>query len=377
VASINRRGDRYRVIWSVSDDGKRVQRVRTFATHAAARTFRAAMEAQEVRGIGGRSLPLGEHLDEWIWGKAREVEATTLAGYRRWVGHVQRHAIAKVPVDRVTPRDLDTLYATLSESPACRGKPLSAQSIRHVHTLLGNVFNDALRHRLIAENPCASAKPPRIGRRKVTAPNLEQVAAFIADLRQNNPGMVALAAVIGGTGLRRSEALGLRWQDVNLDAGRATVAQVVVEVAGEHFIRSGAKSADSLRTIALAPSIITLLRKQKAKVAALRLRLGKHWPDMDLVFPSPASGGPMAPATVTRAFRRAADRAGWPAGAAAVHGLRHAAASLAVAGGTDIATVSRRLGHASVATTARLYLHPQEELDQAAADGMAARLGLA
>ena len=84
----------------------------------------------------------------------------------------------------------------------------------------------------------------------------------------------------------------------------------------------------------------------------------------------------MAPATVTRAFRRAADRAGWPEGAAAVHGLRHAAASLALAGGTDIATISRRLGHSNPSITARLYIHPQEELDRAAAEGMAARLSL-
>ena len=59
-----------------------------------------------------------------------------------------------------------------------------------------------------------------------------------------------------------------------------------------------------------------------------------------------------------------------------MHGLRHAAASIAVAAATDIATVSRRLGHASVATTTRLYLHPQEELDAAAAEAMAAKLGL-
>jgi len=188
--------------------------------------------------------------------------------------------------------------------------------------------------------------------------------------------MVAVAALIGGTGLRRSEALGLRWQDVDMAGGRVTVRQAVVEVAGRYFIRPGGKSADSERGVALALSIVSLLRVQKARVAELRLKLGKHWQDLDLVFPSPASGGPMAPATVTRAFRRAADRAGWPDGAAAVHGLRHAAASLALAGGTDLATVSRRLGHSNPSITARLYIHPQEELDRAAAEGMAARLGL-
>ena len=59
-----------------------------------------------------------------------------------------------------------------------------------------------------------------------------------------------------------------------------------------------------------------------------------------------------------------------------MHGLRHAAASAAMAAGADLATVARRLGHSSPAVTARLYLHPDEQLDRGAADMMAARLGM-
>jgi len=104
------------------------------------------------------------------------------------------------------------------------------------------------------------------------------------------------------------------------------------------------------------------------------LKPGRFWQDHDLVFPDPATGGPRAQATITRAFTRTAERARWPKDASPVHGLRHAAASLALAGGIDLAVISRRLGHSSAAVTARIYLHSDSDRDRAAAQVMA-RIG--
>ena len=134
----------------------------------------------------------------------------------------------------------------------------------------------------------------------------------------------------------------------------------------------GTKSRAGQRSLSVAPGILEALRRQQAAVAAARLKLGRYWRDDDLVFADPASGGPRAPASITRAFTRAARRAGWPAGVAPVHGLRHAAASLTLAGGIDLAVIAGRLGHSSPAVTARLYLHADLACDRAAATIMAA-----
>ena len=172
-----------------------------------------------------------------------------------------------------------------------------------------------------------------------------------------------------------TEAPGLRRQDVDFECGRVTIVQVVAEAAGTFWIREGARTADSPRTIALASSLMIPPQRQRARVAELRLRLGRHWQDMALVSLDPGSGGPSCPASATRAFRRAANQAEWPKGAA-VHGLRHASASVALSAGVDHATISRRLGHASVATAAKLCLHSRQELDATAAAAIAARIGL-
>jgi integrase len=117
--------------------------------------------------------------------------------------------------------------------------------------------------------------------------------------------------------------------------------------------------------------VIDALRRQQAHVAELRLKIGRHWHDNDLVFPD-VQGGPRAPASITRAFTRAAARANWPEHSSPVHSLRHAAASHALAQGINLAAISRRLGHSSPAVTARIYLSSNSEQDRAAGEAMAA-----
>jgi len=134
---------------------------------------------------------------------------------------------------------------------------------------------------------------------------------------------------------------------------------------------NGQFSSDFPRS-GVALALIEALRKQQARVAEWRLKIGRHWQDNDLVFPNPASGAARRPSSVTNAFTRAAARVGWPKHASPVHGLRHAAAALALAGGVDLAAILRRLGHSSTAVTARIYLHSDADRDRDAAEVMAA-----
>jgi integrase len=229
-----------------------------------------------------------------------------------------------------------------------------------------------MRHRRIADNPAVHAKPP-CGRSPTrTIPNAVQINALFDDLEKHNPDLIELAFLLVSTGMRRSEALGLRFADIDWSDRQITIRQVVIEHDGKCSLREGTNSVAGSHTISLDPEVVAALRKQQARVAEWRLKIGRFWKDNDLVFPDPASGGPRAPATIIRAFTRAASRAGWPARTSPVHGLRHAAASLALAGGVDLAAISRRLGHSSTQVTARIYLHGDADRDRAAAAAMAA-----
>jgi integrase len=373
MASIRRKGRQWQVVTNVYDaNGKRHQVCRTHASQAEAKAHRAKAELLEQRHVGTVKITLGAYLDEWLAAKKCEIEPTTIAGYRRWGSHIRRSPVARVPIDRITASDLEKLYRFLLDTPAGRDKPLSPLSVRHCHALLQNALGDAVRHRRIDSNPAAVAKAPRGQAPQRTIPDSAQIGSLLDEFALHNPPMADLALIIISTGLRRSEVLGLRFADLDWTAGRLTVAQVVIEHDGAWSVRQGTKSRAGYRTISIDPLVIEALRRQQARVAEWRLKLGRFWQDNDLVFPDPTTGGPRAPAGVTRAFTRAAQRARWPQYASPVHGLRHAAASLALAGGIDLAVISRRLGHSSAAVTARIYLHGDVERDRAAAAVMAA-----
>ena len=154
---------------------------------------------------------------------------------------------------------------------------------------------------------------------------------------------------------------------------------MVIEHDGKWSIRQGTKSIAGSRSIKLPAVAIEALRRQQARVAALRLKLGRYWQNHDLAFPDETSGGPRAPAAITKAFTRAAKRVarlpcGWPETATPVHSLRHAAATSALAAGVEIGTVSARLGHSSPAVTFRVYVSGQANRDLAAGEAMAAAI---
>lgn len=122
------------------------------------------------------------------------------------------------------------------------------------------------------------------------------------------------------TGMRRSELLGLRWKDVDLELAQLSVTQTLHQLAGRRFVFREPKTARSRRTIALSPSVCILLRKLKQRQIGERLLLGLELRDDDLVFAKP-DGKPLDPSTVTHTFRRIIKRAGVPR--VRFHDLRH------------------------------------------------------
>lgn len=376
MASIHKRGGKFRVLWAVYSDGRRIQRSRSFGSFAQAKGFAAARAAEELRGIGGAPKTFEAFLREWLEAKRDKVRRTTFASYTRCAGFIYGHGIAKLPLEALTAQRLELFYNDLAKQPAGKGRPLAPRSRHHVHALAQNCLGDALRYRLVAENAAALAKAPSLVKEPMPALTSTLVEAFLVDLEANNPAMLPLAALIASCALRRGEALGIATRDVDWVNGRLSVRQVVEEVEGDWALRTGPKSTSSARTIPVVSAVMELLTQQRAVVAERRLKMGAAWTDNGLLFPDMLSGGPMRPAAVTKAFSRAAERAGWPKGVAAVHGLRHFAASAALAAGGTLAAVAKRLGHSSPHVTAAIYLHSEAAHDEAAAKAMASGLRL-
>ncbi len=173
----------------------------------------------------------------------------------------------------------------------------------------------------------------------------------------------ALWVLLITTGLRRGEALALTWEDIDFANQTLTVRRSLCHV-GRELLFQEPKTASSKRTIALGPATIAALKAHRLTQTEDRLAVESWDDEMNLVF-SRESGRPIRPDYVTKRLKRLVHDAGleW----IRVHGLRHTMASLALQNGTDIATVSQRLGHSNTHVTARIYLHGSEESDRQAA----------
>jgi integrase len=183
---------------------------------------------------------------------------------------------------------------------------------------------------------------------------------------------VALWTLALTTGMRRGELLGLKWPDIDFEAGKLAVRRTLVTVA--YQIRwSEPKTAASRRVVALDPATAAALRAHRARQLEERMAIGAGYLDEKVVFAAVA-GEPLHPDTVTKHFDRLVARAGVPK--IRLHDLRHTAATLRLEQGVPLKVVTERLGHSSTRITSDLYQHVGESMqDEAAAKLGAALLG--
>ncbi len=179
-------------------------------------------------------------------------------------------------------------------------------------------------------------------------------------------------ALIAATGLRRGEALALRWEHINLKDGTLRVAATLSRV-GHQLVITEPKSPRSRRTVPLSPVVVQLLRAQRAAQAAERLRAVNQWTDTGLVFTT-EFGTPVEPRNILRTIELAAAKAGLEN--VGVHTLRHSAAVAWLEDGVHIKAVADLLGHSSISITGDIYGHTSDATTRMAIDGLSAALGL-
>jgi integrase len=167
------------------------------------------------------------------------------------------------------------------------------------------------------------------------------------------------------TGCRSGEALGLRWGDLDLEAGTATIVNHG-SIAGGTVVEGPPKTKAGARTISLDADTARALRSWRKVQAAEQLAMGAGSPDTGLVFTNAAAPvcGP------ARHGRVPADRRGARATADQLHGLRHTAATWLIASGVNPRVVQQRLGHADVSVTLGVYTHVLPGHDVAAAEAL-------
>ena len=254
-----------------------------FATRreAQAAMSKVAVAVEERTHVASSRLTVRDYLTkEWLPAIEHTIRPTT---YRSYVAHVECHilpALGSVQLQKLSPAQINALYAKLGRSGKRNGQGLTALSVRHVHAVLHRSLKDAVRWGELARNPADLADPPRVAAHghELRTWSAEQLAAFLNSQRDDR--LYALWHTLAMTGLRRGEALGLRWEDVDLEAGRLAVRRALVP-SGREVVVSEPKTARGRRVVALDPETVAVSEgpgRPSARGATSMYGVDRHGP---------------------------------------------------------------------------------------------------
>lgn len=379
-------------------DGKR-KRKKFYGTTRA----EALQKLRQAQGMQDNGLPIrrdgkGPTVEEWMWHwidtiQSRRVKPRTLLTQ---TSTVRTHIVPGL--GRVRLRDL--LPEQVEQFEAAAADKVGAYSVLNIHRVLSRALTVAEQRGLVARNVCRLIDPPQVKRKAVEPLTQHDARALIAAATSRRNGARWLVAL--SLGLRQSEALGLSWAQVDLDAGTLAVTQQLARATYQHgcgrpavcgqrpskcpSMRGGGmvledpKSEAGKRTIVLPMPLLEALRAHRAEQAKERLRAGSEWHQnakapsgysWDLVFRTPFG----------RPIQHRHDSEEWKALLAAaevrdarLHDARHTAASLLLAMRVPARVVMQILGHSKYELTMTTYSHVMPDLAQDAADQMSGAL---
>lgn len=371
-----------RLYLGLSDMTGRAERpYREFPGMTDAEAIRAAEEWRDaIAGTYDRDAQrVGDMLKRHIGHKeAQGSSYNTVKTYRLYANRYAA-TIARVPVAQITPTTLDNLYRDLLTDGPKGGKPLSPNTVRKFREFLKGAFGQEVRAGNIDTNPAANS-------RRIPATATDALALDAADVRALNAqiettlsetpdtrrGITRRNAAMGmllalHTGARAGEVCALRWRDLNGPLGLLTISGNVVSRDGQ-AVRQERTKGKRTRNVSIDTTTTKALADHRRWQAAYLDAIGRDTPICTV------DGHFMTPDTLSWQFRRWRGVLGLDP-RATFHTLRHTHATMLLQSGTDMRTVSERLGHAQVSTTLETYAHVMPGRDRAAADAFGALLG--
>jgi integrase len=384
-------------------DQKRTQlRIGPYPTKAEAEAALAESVDRTNKGapLGDRTITFGAYLRQWLSGRVA-LRPSTASNYTRHIDIYLEPGLGHVRLIDLRAFDFEELYRAMRQigptlparpsqtllritaarkDPAgCRRKPSEA-TIRRVHATALVALGEAMRREMIARNPGQYVEfgntdspravvwtPERVAewkrtgkRHPVAVWTAAQYGQFLDFAAADD--LYAMWHLIGMRGLRRGEAVGLSWEDVDLDRGVIAIRRTLTNV-NHRPVWGAPKSKYGDRLVSLDSGTVEVLRTHRAAQVHRALR------QTNLVFAS-ATGEQLNPDGVSQRFERLIARSGLPP--VRLHDLRHVAATLGLSAGVAMKTVSEQLGHSSIKITSDIYSSVTAEVAHDAAERTAA-----
>jgi len=386
-------------------DGKRQRKAVYGRTRkaVAAKLPKLLQAAQDGAVMPDERQTVAQFLDRWLEHKRSRMRMRAWQTYEQAVRLHLSPGLGRLVLGRLKAAAIEAWFQQHQESGT------SARNIRYARTVLRAALNQARKWDLVSVNAAALVEPPRHTARQIEPLTPAQARTLLEASRGHRLG--ALVSVATALGLRLGEGIGVRWVDVDLEAGTLSVRQAIERSGGDAAARrpllvarrdlrrkiaaapkrsaerrelwqqleairikwrqvrttlrvTEPKSQRSRRTVRLPSVVLTRLKAHRTRQLKERLAAGSAWTDTGLVFTTPF-GTALDPRRATREFKALLVTADLPS--VRFHDLRHTAATLLLAQGVDPRTIMETLGHSQISLTMNTYSHVLPALQDAAA----------
>jgi integrase len=337
-----------------------------FPTEREAKAERDRVRASLTKGeyVNPSSLTLEEFLNEWIEVHATTLKPTTEAEYRARLRLYVIPQIGKIKLYQLRPTDIQKMYLNLLKEGGKSGRPLSAKSVSNIGLVLKRALQHALDvEQLIVRNPASRVPFPKGESKRNTTWSSKELNLFLSGAKSHR--LFAFYRLAAFTGARRSEVLGLKWTDLDLENKRVFIERVRVKTRDGVQEVGTTKGGDGRRVVTLDDTTINTLKEHRKQQFEERLSIGEGWTETGYLFVQ-EDGQPIDPDTPSQLFTTLRNRLGLPS--QRLHDLRHIHATELLRANVPLHVVADRLGHRDPMVTATIYAHVRADQAENVAD---------
>lgn len=242
---------------------------------------------------------------------------------------------------------------------------LSDKTILHHHRLISSILEKAVKWQVIFANPCNRVEPPKVKHKEAAYLDEIQAQELLKCLQAEPLQYRAMITLLLYSGMRRGELCGLEWSDIDFENNIIDISRNSLYLTDKGIFDDTTKTESSKRVIKIPVAASDVMKEHKAEQMKMRFKLGDKWIDSKKVF-TQWNGKAIHPDTITGWFQKFIKKNNLPP--IHLHSLRHTNATLLIASGADLRTVSKRLGHSNMTTTSNIYTHAIKSADERAAE---------
>lgn len=305
-------------------------------------------------------LTVRQWLSQFLQLQSGILAENTISGYTANCNAINRY-IGDIPLDKLRKIDIELMFQKMSEETVKGGKPIRAATLRYRMRTLRAALNCAIENGYIRRNACERVRMPVMD--DTFTPKVipaEDGGTILTALREHDGQLYLMVLLSIVYGLRRGEAMGIRWQDV--DEREIRVCGQYTQGKEGCYYKQALKTSSSYRTLAMVPFVW----QELAAVAEANRKMGRI-----AVYVCELDGKMPTPNAMSSRWKKFAKEHG--AAGVRYHDLRHSAAMMMIENGSDLNAVKHQLGHSKISTT-EMYLHADYNQSEQAASAIVSNL---